>query len=86
MRTVIKVYRTYSFKDKDPVIDEMRTLVENGEIDQYEAATRAGLARSTVDNWFFGSTRRPQSASVEAFGRALGWKRSWVKMNGNGEK
>jgi len=83
MRT-IKVYKTYNFRDKDPVIDELRTLVENSDGNQYDAAIKAGLARSTVDGWFFGSTRRPQSASVEAFGRALGWKRGWVKMNGNG--
>jgi len=87
MRTIIaKVYRTYSFKDKDPVIDELRTLVENSDGTQYDAADRANLSHKTVDGWFFGATRRPQSASVEAFGRALGWKRSWVKMNGKDEK
>jgi hypothetical protein len=35
-----------------------------------------------MHNWFFGTTRRPQSATLEAAGRALGYKRVWVKNNG----
>jgi hypothetical protein len=35
--------------------------------------------------WFFGATKRPQNATLEAAGRALGMKRVWVTNNGNGK-
>jgi hypothetical protein len=32
-----------------------------------------------MQGWFRGKTRRPQNATIEATGRALGFKRTWVK-------
>lgn len=82
-RTVI--YKSYMFRDKDPVIDELRTYVQD---------TKGGLSYGTLNiiqkdggptascmaSWFFGETKRPQSATVEAAGRALGYKRVWQRM------
>jgi hypothetical protein len=79
-------YQSYLFTTKDPVIDEMRTLVQrelNGKL------TRKGLKvieeaggpkAATISNWFFGKVKRPQNASIEATGRALGYKRVWERM------
>ena len=39
-----------------------------------------GPTASAMRGWFFGKTRRPQSPAVEAAGRAIGFKRAWVKM------
>jgi len=80
-----KLYKSYMFRAKDPVIDELRTLVEdhNGErvtgkhLKQIERG--GGPTSSAMRNWFFGKTRRPQSATVEAAGRAIGYRRKWVK-------
>lgn len=84
----MKTYSAYRFRTKDPVIDELRTLVE----DHFGARVRfkhlaaierdGGPSTAAMSNWFFGKTLRPQSASVEATGRAIGWQRKWVKMNG----
>jgi hypothetical protein len=83
----MKTYSAYLFRDKDPVIDELRTLIEN------EAGGRlahnhliriendGGPSVTTMRNWFFGKTRRPQSPTVEAAGRALGYRRVWQRMN-----
>ena len=87
----MRLYKTYSFRDKDPVIDEARTLVQSvgdaGKSSKHfgkvvrTACLKAGLSPTTADGWFRGKTRRPQSASLEAFGRALGFRRKWVKLS-----
>lgn len=81
MRT-IHIYKSYSFRTKDPVIDELRTLVRDSKKSYTMISNTSNVSASTLHNWFHGETRRPQSASIEAVGRALGWKRTWVKMRG----
>ena len=94
MRT-FEPYKAYNFKTKDPVIDELRTLMQDqfGRNDGVKHKALAavhdegGPATTTMRNWFHGKTRRPTSAAVEAAGRAIGFKRKWVKMpktNGHG--
>lgn len=76
----IGAYKTYNFKDKDPVIDILRRLVE---LDAAAASLsfgkmlerveqRSGVSSSTLYNWFNGPTCRPQFATVQAVARALG--------------
>ena len=82
------IWRAYVFRDKDPVIDELRTLVEDhfgvkvNASSLREIAEAGGPSRECMRAWFFGRTLRPQSASIEAAGRALGYRRAWVPMNG----
>jgi hypothetical protein len=72
-------YDTYHFTNVDPVIDEMRTaLDESG----HKASWVCGVSRlsiSTPMNWFNNKTKRPQNASISAFMGALGYRRKWVK-------
>ena len=81
---VIKTYRTYMFRDKDPAIDELRTIVQDSEKSYDEVSELSGVAASTLYQWFHGETRRPHNASLEAVGRALGYRREWVSMKGKG--
>lgn len=89
--STIKVYKAYNFRTKDPVIDELRTLMQEayGPKLGYKVFTRVerdgGPSATAQHNWFFGKTRRPQSAAVEACGRALGYKRTWIRANGKGK-
>lgn len=80
----INVYRTYSFRTKDPVIDELRTLFKDeGKLSKdgfKEIEARGAAKAATYRNWFNGSTRRPQNATVMATARALGYDRKWVKL------
>ena len=92
----MKLYQSYLFKDKDPAIDELRTEVQkaNGGSNRIahkhlvEIEKEGGPAASTMRAWFFGVTKRPNNATLEAAGRALGKKRVWVDMdykpNGHG--
>ena len=81
----MKLYGAYNFRTKHPTIDELRTLIED---QTGERITRKHLKKIEEDGgptkgamigWFMGKTRRPQSASIEAAGRAMGYKRKWVK-------
>jgi len=80
------IYKSYVFKDKDLVIDELRTLAEThfgrrvnyNMLSQIEEA--GGPTASCMRGWFFGETKRPQNPTVEAAGRAMGFKRVWRRM------
>lgn len=85
-RGAMCLYKAYNFRQKDPAIDELRTVLQDhfGErlkrthlkIVEENGGPRVG----TTSRWFFGATRIPKSASIEATGRSLGYRRRWVKM------
>lgn len=75
------LYLTYNFIDKDPVIDELRTMMQDSDMDYEDIYEASGVRVATLKAWFEGKTRRPKSSSIEAVGRALGRKRIWVKFN-----
>lgn len=78
----MNLYATYLFKEKDPTIDELRTILQNlGMLNKAgfeKIQADCGVKIATLNAWFFGATRRPQSATLEAVGRAVGQKRVWV--------
>jgi hypothetical protein len=85
------VYSAYLFKDKDPAIDVYRTLAQDhfgkrnlSKEDYAEIEQQGGPNRNTVKAWFKGKTKRPQNATLEAAGRALGYERVWKRMRSNG--
>lgn len=81
-RTAI-TYKSYSFVDKDPIIDRMRTIVDD-ESDSYkDVHLRSGVSTSTLHNWFKGGTKRPQFATIMAVARSLGYDMNLTKMKGS---
>ena len=95
-RGTLRLYKSYMFRNKDPVIDELRTIVSDaygrvGHKAYKQIEADGGPSITCMTAWFEGDTKRPQSASVEAAGRAMGMKRVWVRSgsntkNGNGKK
>ena len=87
----MKTYGAYLFRSKDPSVDELRTVIEDHfghrvtSKDLKQIAEEGGPTAPAMRGWFFGKTKRPQSATMEACGRAIGYKRQWVKMNGSGK-
>jgi len=65
-------YKSYSFVEKDPVIDALRTAVSASKKKYSTIHQDSGVSVSTIHNWFHGRTRRPQFATVAAVTRALG--------------
>jgi transcriptional regulator with XRE-family HTH domain len=66
--------RSYNFIDKDPEIDNFRTLWQREHIKESDLAVLAGLSPSTVKNMFGGETRRPQHATFAKMAGAMGYK------------
>lgn len=81
----MKLYKSYMFRNKEPAIDELRTVIEDhfgkritrNQLRQIEKS--GGPTAGCMNGWFFGATKRPQNATLEAAGRAIGYKRVWVK-------
>jgi hypothetical protein len=76
-------YKSYNFVDKDPVIDEIRTVYQESGVNYKWIEDNAGVSTATLSGWFSGKTRKPQSATIEAVLRSLGYKRAIVPF---GEK
>ena len=83
----LRLYRAYTFRTKDPVIDEIRTLAEDhfgkrvNHVSLKAIEEAGGPTVSCMRGWFFGVTKRPQNPTIEAAGRAIGFRRKWVKMD-----
>ena len=83
------LYKSYVFKDKDPAIDELRTLVEKHfghRVNNSALATitdDGGPSTNCMRAWFFGATLRPTNPTIEAAGRAMGYHRVWRRMRSN---
>jgi len=67
-------YNTYSFREKDPIIDVLRTMKQSTEMKDSELANLSNVSVSTIRNWFGGRTRRPQFATVAAAAVAMGYE------------
>jgi hypothetical protein len=83
------LYKSYVFKDKDPAIDELRSLVERhyghrvtGK-DLADITEEGGPSTACMRAWFFGKTLRPTNPTLEAAGRAMGYERVWRRMGRN---
>lgn len=75
--------RTYRFIKKDPICDEIATLVDDaglrGKHNTGKVAILATLAKATVDNLLYGDTRSPQNRTIMSIATALGYERSWKR-------
>jgi transcriptional regulator with XRE-family HTH domain len=67
-----KLYHTYLFKDKCPSIDYLRTAKAKVGISNSKIAQVSGVSPGTLNNWFGGTTRRPQFATIVAAARGIG--------------
>lgn len=75
----VSVYKTYRFMDKDPVVDQLRTIFEDEHASYEKVSADSGISATTFYNWFHGKTKRPQHATVVACLRALGYDYKIVK-------
>jgi DNA-binding phage protein len=67
----LRVYASYNFIDKDPIVDYTRTKVfANGGLSK--VAKASNVAATTLYGWYKGRTRRPQFATVAAVLLACG--------------
>lgn len=74
--------RTYRFTKKDPVCDEIMSMVDQvglrGKQHIGKIATLATKAHGTIEGILYGDTCRPQNATIMSIATALGFERKWV--------
>jgi hypothetical protein len=77
----MSVLRTYRFTDKDLVVDELHTILEDEGLFTRlnHVAELASLHPQTLQNLFHGPTRRPQNATVMAIITSVGYERKFVR-------
>ena len=84
----LPIYKSYTFRDKDPAVDELRTVIEDhyGERVSNKVLRKiqegGGPTAGCMAGWYFRTTKRPQNATLEAAGRAMGYRRVWQPMKG----
>jgi transcriptional regulator with XRE-family HTH domain len=76
---ILHLYRSYSFTSKDPVIDRIRTIVQDEGLSYKDIHIISGVSTTTMHNWFEGETKRPQYATIAAVTSSLGYKQEFVK-------
>ena len=73
-------YKSYNFIDKDPIIDEIRTVYEKSGVNYKWLEDNSGVTSHTLANWFSGRTKKPQAATINAVLRAMGYKLGIVEF------
>ncbi|WLA79542.1 hypothetical protein [Bradyrhizobium elkanii] len=82
-RGFLKIYRTYSYLTKNPVIDKMRTVLQ--EEGMYSKKQRqvlhelSGVGVQTFENGFEGDVRNPRHETIMATMSSLGYEEQFVK-------
>lgn len=79
----LRLYKSYMFKDKDPIIDAMRTAFEDAGGSYAKLKAKSSVSSSTIYNWFNGKTKRPQFATVAEF--AIGCGKHGIVFGSGGE-
>ena len=75
----MRMYKSYSFVDKDPVLDTIRTAIQDLGLTYREVAELSDVSKTTLVGWFHGKTRRPQHATIMAVMRGIGYEHRWVR-------
>ena len=73
-------YKSYNFTEKDPIIDEVRTVFQDAGVTKQWVEDNSGVTSTTLHAWFDGKTRKPQAATINAVLRALGHKLGVVPL------
>jgi hypothetical protein len=73
-------YKSYNFVDKDPIIDEIRTIYEQSGVNYQWLHENSNVSVGTLVNWFSGKTKKPQAATINAVLRAMGYKLGIVEF------
>jgi hypothetical protein len=77
----LRVLRTYRYIDKNPVIDKMRTVLQDeGLFKKLNLVHElSGISASCLHGLFHGDTRNPQHRTVAGVMSALGYEEQFIK-------
>lgn len=66
------IYPQYAFREHDPILDSVDTMIDDVGIKRSKLATDSHVSATTLNNWHKRKTKRPQFATVMAVVRACG--------------
>jgi hypothetical protein len=67
-------YKSYNFVTKDPIIDQIRTVIQDSGVTFKWIEDNSGVTSQTLSKWIYGETKKPQAATINAVLRVLGKK------------
>lgn len=68
----IGIYPAYRFKDHDPVLDAVDTVIADSKKTRTQVHEMSNVSVSTLSSWAKRKTKRPQFATVAAVVKSLG--------------
>jgi transcriptional regulator with XRE-family HTH domain len=79
----LQMYKAYTIRngEKDPVIHQIHTMLDDTGADYSQAAEASGVSRTTIVEWIEGDTMRPKYCTIAAVAGALGYETRFVKAN-----
>jgi len=69
-----------NLKGRDPDLEELLDLLNQGDHVIKEISRRCGVATSTIQAWRSGKTLRPQNATIRFVLTAMGYRRRIEKL------
>jgi hypothetical protein len=77
----MRVLRTYRYTDKNPVIDKMRTVLQDEGLFKHLTIVHeiSGISTSCLHALFHGATRNPQHRTVAGVMTSLGYEEQFIK-------
>src|SRR5262245_13688272 len=66
------LYKSYVFKERDPILDAMAALRADAKISYQKIHEQGGPVATTMSAWETGKTKRPQHATIAAAASAMG--------------
>ena len=78
-----RLYRTYRYIEKNPVIDRIRTIVQDEGLYTNLTALHeiSGVSTAALDGWFHGSTKNPMHGTICAVLTSLGYEEQFIKTS-----
>lgn len=81
----MKLYRSYKFKDYDPIIDKIEEVLYVDGMTKAEIARLSGVSTTTLYNWQRKKTRSPKASTVNATLHVMGYELTIQKVRNRGK-
>lgn len=80
-KTVMRASDSYLFHDKHPLIDVLRTRMQDEGVSYETISQKTGVSVSTLVHWFDGTTRNPHSVTLNQVAAYFGLRLSFTEVS-----
>lgn len=68
---------SYLFNDKHPLIDKLRTMIQDEGVSYQMIRDKTGVSIMTLHRWFDGTTKLPRATTLNQVGMYFGLSLDW---------